>query len=656
VTEVPGGVGGFTYDKTLYTVTVAVGYGADTGSLTTSVKTYKGSSNTPQAYNAQNLDFANQYNATGSYTPTGTKQLTGRALLNGMFRFEVWEDGVTAAPVSTGVSSADGTITFTPIQYQKNASRDDTGTHHYTIKEITGNSQGIDNTGVIYDTATFPLTIVVDDVAGNGQLGIAPNYPDDSPLFQNATEKVDIAGRKIWSDQSNLYLKRPADVTVYLLADGAVKDQAVLSGAGDEWSYSFTGLPRYDYSDPYNVQEIQYTVDESPVTGYYKAIGAPAASTGENGRRLLTSDITNTLRLFTVSKRTDGGARLSGAALALYSVNAGIRTLVETWRTSGGSDHVVSGLEPGSYLLVETTVPAGYVKAADIAIAMAEDGAVTSTALTGGVIRMVDELIPTADVTGTKTWVDLGNAGNLRPGSIQITLYADGTVVNAQPAWTQNGDVWTYTYAGLNIYRSGNSGSRIVYTVKETPVPGYEALYDGLNITNQLADIEVKYVELSGTKTWVDDNDAAGVRPDSITVYLLRNGEVIASKVVTADDDWAYSFANLPDSDGHATAYTYAINEKPVPSYARSLNGNNLINTYVPTSPQEDPVPTPKPTYTPETWEEMVTFLDAGVPLYGGLLKTGDETPLYPYVFGGLGLFGLILVWVDRRRRKGKKK
>jgi len=266
---------------------------------------------------------------------------------------------------------------------------------------------------------------------------------------------------------------------------------------------------------------------------------------------------------------------------------------------------------------------------------------------------MVDELIPTADVTGTKTWVDQSNQSGLRPEDIEITLYADGTPVNAQPTWVKNGDIWTYTYAGLTVYRTGNSGPRIVYTVQEAPVLGYAATYNGLGIVNQLTDIEVRYVEISGRKTWVDDGDAAGARPDSITVYLLRNGLPVDTRVVSAADGWAYSFGSLPTSDGLMTAYTYTVNERSVASYARSVRDFNLTNTYVP--PEEPPTEPKKPTYTPENWEELVTLLDTDVPLFGGLLKTGEGTPLYPYVFGGLGLIALIVASLGGRRRRKRK-
>jgi pilin isopeptide linkage protein len=635
ITEVDGGRAGYTYAQTEYTVEVSVDYDAETYGLTAAVRTYKDGSQVPET--DDKLIFNNSYKATGSFVPEGTKRLEGRPLAQGMFRFVVKdEDGDV---VSMGVSDALGNIAFSPIGYEKSGERDDTGTHAYTVSEIAGNEVDIDDAGILYSQQAFSLNVTVTD-AQDGALDIEATYPDGQPDFENGTETISVAGLKVWSDESDLYGHRPASVVVLLMADGVRIRNAVVTGNGDAWAYSFTGLPKYRYEGQTPI-EIAYSVDEEPVAGYAKAI---------DGYRIV-----NTLRQLTVSKQTSAGRRLAGATLTLYKVEeGGANTRIESWRTQANIDHIITGLNPGRYLLTEDVVPDGYIKAADIEILIGEDGAVSSDALTAeGVVRMVDEPVPTTNLVGTKTWIDLANEGGLRPDRISLTLYADGAVVNASPTWTKNGDIWTYTYTGLRIYRRGNSGARIVYTVEEAPVEGYEALYDGLNITNQLSQIEVEYISVSGRKRWSDNDDAAGIRPESITVYLIRNGEIIEQKTVTQEDGWAYTFRNLPTSDGRSTLYTYAINEAAVPGYAKSIRGYDITNTYVPTQP----IKPKKPSYTPEDWEMLLTLLDERIPLYGGLLKTGDEVPVYPFVFGGLGLIAALLVIIsDRRRRSAKNR
>ena len=86
-------------------------------------------------------------------------------------------------------------------------------------------------------------------------------------------------------------------------------------------------------------------------------------------------------------------------------------------------------------------------------------------------------------------------------------------------------------------------------------------------------------VELSGEKTWKDDNNAEGKRPDSITIKLLQNGVVVDSKVVTAKDNWKWKFVGHPLHDNHEVNYTYTVLENDVPYYSENVNGMNVTNT-----------------------------------------------------------------------------
>ena len=56
-------------------------------------------------------------------------------------------------------------------------------------------------------------------------------------------------------------------------------------------------------------------------------------------------------------------------------------------------------------------------------------------------------------------------------------------------------------------------------------------------------------ITVSGIKTWVDGENEFNTRPSSITVNLLANGDTVDTATVTADDNWAYSFSDLPKLD-----------------------------------------------------------------------------------------------------------
>lgn len=90
---------------------------------------------------------------------------------------------------------------------------------------------------------------------------------------------------------------------------------------------------------------------------------------------------------------------------------------------------------------------------------------------------------------------------------------------------------------------------------------------------------------LSGTKTWVDANNAYATRPSSITVNLMRGipGQtptVYATQVVRANPqgDWIYTFTGLPKYDQNGVEYVYSVTEEAVAGYTPEYNGMNIVN------------------------------------------------------------------------------
>ena len=74
--------------------------------------------------------------------------------------------------------------------------------------------------------------------------------------------ETNVSGRKIWEDKDNQDGKRPASITVNLLANGQTVQSKPVT-AEDGWAWNFTGLPKYS-----NGKEITYTVEEDAVEGY----------------------------------------------------------------------------------------------------------------------------------------------------------------------------------------------------------------------------------------------------------------------------------------------------------------------------------------------------------------------------------------------------
>lgn len=124
--------------------------------------------------------FTNKYTAKGTdATFSVTKKLTGRALKDGEFSFELKEDG-KADVLQTKKNDKDGKVQFDAIKYQT------VGTHKYTITE---KNTGLG--GVTYDTKTIKVTVEVTD-NGKGQLVSKVTYENNDQTFNNtySSQKV----------------------------------------------------------------------------------------------------------------------------------------------------------------------------------------------------------------------------------------------------------------------------------------------------------------------------------------------------------------------------------------------------------------------------------------------------------------------------------
>ncbi|WP_257152042.1 Cna B-type domain-containing protein, partial [Bacillus toyonensis] len=95
-----------------------------------------------------------------------------------------------------------------------------------------------------------------------------------------------------------------------------------------------------------------------------------------------------------------------------------------------------------------------------------------------------------------------------------------------------------------------------------------------------------------GTKTWKDDN--AKDRPTMIKVDLLQNGKVIATKEVSAADEWKYAFTDLAAYDAEGNAYKYEVKEQPVNGYKSEVKGYDITNIKDPSTDPKDPSTDPK--------------------------------------------------------------
>jgi hypothetical protein len=242
---------------------------------------------------------------------------------------------------------------------------------------------------------------------------------------------------------------------------------------------------------------------------------------------------------------------------------------------------VVEDLLPGKYEIKETKVPFGYIAPENvIKIELDKDGKMTvvegdnAEIAYGAEQTLVVENTPeTVIISGEKTWDDADNQDGKRPESITINLLANGVVVDTKTVTEADG--WKWSFEGVNKYENGEE---IVYSITEETVDGYETTVDGFNVTNTYAP---EKIVISGTKTWNDDANRDGIRPESITINLLANGVVADTKTVTEADGWAWSFAGLNKFE-NGEEIVYTITEDAVAGYETVVDGYNVTNVHVP--------------------------------------------------------------------------
>jgi hypothetical protein len=123
------------------------------------------------------------------------------------------------------------------------------------------------------------------------------------------------------------------------------------------------------------------------------------------------------------------------------------------------------------------------------------------------------------------------------------------------------------------VYRGG--GQTIVYvTPNPDTLPTPEIVY----VTPSPTPAPVDTVSVSVAKIWDDNNNEAGMRPDSIAV-TLSNGTTV---YLSASNGWSATVSNLPATAADGTPITYTWREQQVLGYTQtgmSVSGNTTVFT-----------------------------------------------------------------------------
>ena len=589
---------GVTYSSESYTITVTV---SDDG---------KGKLTAAADKSLDALVFTNEYNATGETTLTATKTLSGREFQKGdNWTFTVTCDDANAPmpehPVvtTTATSGTSTTLDFGKIHYTiADVNKD----YVYTITE-SGNVANVTNDPV----AARTVTVSVRD-KGDGTLNVTQEVTGAGLTFTNkyadgettlGVTKV-LSGREFKSGDEWTF-KLTADKGTPMPAQTVVKTDATsgnsqslsfgtikytLADVGNTYTYTIheTGSAEGVTNDPNATRIVTVTVNEGKdgkldivreepkgeivFTNTYDAKGSltlEASKTLKN--KALEADAFNFVlkdengeTIQTVANDADGNVAFSPLNYTLKDVGTHVYTVSEVQR-----ENTEVTYDTTEYTVEVTVADAGNGKLKVSKTIKKGDDTVDAIAFENiykGVI----------DISGSKTWNDADNQDGIRPASITVKLFANGTEAASQVVTPDEAGNWNYVFKNLPQY---DVNGKISYTVTEDAVAGYETSVSGYNITNTH---KPATLDITGTKTWNDSNNQDGKRPKSITVNLLANGIITDTKTVTADDNWTYSFTDLPKY-ANGQEITYTVSELTVPGYTTTIDDNyNITNSYTP--------------------------------------------------------------------------
>lgn len=157
---------------------------------------------------------------------------------------------------------------------------------------------------------------------------------------------------------------------------------------------------------------------------------------------------------------------------------------------------------------------------------------------------------------------------------------------------------WRHIFGELDKVNSQNQKYYYYAIEQGTPDEDMEVIYDHGEPTETTVAFTTAitnrgYTDIPVSKTWRDDSDAQGLRPETLKLTLYRRtdpaaqGEVAGEVTLSAKnaqdgnaDVWTYTFEHLPDTDGSGNPYTYWVEEEHLESYTVTGSGTlALTNT-----------------------------------------------------------------------------
>jgi hypothetical protein len=465
----------------------------------------------------------------------------------------------------------------------------------------------------------------------------------------NQKKKVtDYTVTKVWDDNDDTYDQRPESVSVQLyrkIDDGQFekyKDPIKLT-AKDNWEYKWENLHAQELNEDGEITEnIVYYAKEVNVPDDYVSNYSYAEEEATKEKKELT--ITNQLitEHYTVTKvwedyDNEFKYRPEQITVQLYKLNND-KQLVELGDpVSFGEDDVVEGHKWSHRWTNLPIVGVYYAKELDVSDNPFYE---VSYSLSE---QEIDEHHAHLTITNKLKiekdkykvdikWDDLNDKYEIRPDEVTVQLYRKQAPVRrrmmllraappavefepvGEPVTVSAADNWSHEWDLPTTYLNEDGVSTpIAYYVKQGDInknylTSYSPLEEEVTAENRAVTITntLDTVEVSVNKIWDDNNNKAGVRPESVTVRLLADGKKTDETVtLTGRGSWKNIFTGLLKYNEEDKEIVYTVQEAEVKGYTSKVDGYTITNTYTPLPDGEDSGGVTTRTYTvPKTGVE----------------------------------------------------
>lgn len=486
--------------------------------------------------NFETAEFTNVYEADGTAQIVAEKNLSPLKIKDGEFSFtltQVNEDGteLTGGYTQKSVTNVGSSVIFKPISY---TAADIGKTYYYTVKEDKPDEIP---KGYEYSNDVYRVTITIGEAEGkDNKLTVTKQIakegsedPVDTIVFYNtykATGSIELTGKKEVKDFTGE------------LKDGAFNfivtenGEKVATGKNDkDGKITFDKIQYvYDGSNSNVLGKHTYTISEvQPETGdsyiYDKTTRKVVVEVKDKGDGTLDASIvtgadetTNkdisdvdidaenniVVKKFVNEemgisfRKTDiADKEIEGATLTLYEYKDGKKGAEVThWETKKDETHVVtSGLVAGnSYILEETKVPDGYVKADPIVFKINNDAERSVEIVSGGQKDKNGNIVMVDKKTGVQI-LKVNEDGKPLAGASLAIKDSTGNII----------DQWVSTDAAHTIEGKLVEGAEYVLTEIKAP-EGYKMASDvtfKANASDKPTVVTMKddYTEVSIQKT-----------------------------------------------------------------------------------------------------------------------------------------------------------